>query len=128
MERVCSAAREALEKTSSSTKTAFRASSFCSDSTLAPSSPRFPIAAPHRSPEGAAGGSEEEEEGDAVAVEATATADFSLCAIAAAGDLFWCAWTLVHYALFTVWSLGFNTIADGGNDLHAHRHVGPNCQ
>jgi hypothetical protein len=64
-----SAAREALEKMSSSTKTAFRSSSFCSASTLAPSSPRFPIAALHRSPDdedadGAGAGPPDEDEGE----------------------------------------------------------------
>jgi hypothetical protein len=97
MVRAWSAAREALEKMSSSTKTAFRPSSFCSASTLAPSSPRLPIAAHHRSPDedaDTAGPPDEEEgEGDpetaAPCAGATATAaDFSLCAamIAAAAD------------------------------------------
>jgi hypothetical protein len=87
MVRAWSAAREALEKMSSSTKTAFRPSSFCSASTLAPSSPRLPIAALHRSPDKDAdtAGPPDEEEGDpetaAPCAGATATsADFSLCA------------------------------------------------
>lgn len=87
MVRAWSAASEALEKMSSSTKTAFRASSFCSPSTLAPSSPRFPIAALHRSPDAAAAGAPDDDEGDgdpeaaaAPGAGATAAADFSLCA------------------------------------------------
>jgi hypothetical protein len=98
MVRAWSAAREALEKMSSSTKTAFRPSIFCSASTLAPSSPRFPIAALHRSPdEDAAAGPPDEDEGEgdpdtaAPCAGPTATAaDFSLCAAmltAAAADL-----------------------------------------
>jgi hypothetical protein len=114
MVRAWSAAREALEKTSSSTKTAFRASSFCSDSTLAPSSPRFPMAEPHRSPEGAAGGAAEEEEVERDADEvaaATATADFSLCAIAA-GDLL--ATYCSSCTFFPLCPLGFAGTAEGG--------------
>jgi hypothetical protein len=72
MVRAWSAARKALEKTSSSTKMAFCASSFCSDSTLAPSSPRFPMAEPQRSPEGTAGGAAKEEEVDKDANEEAA--------------------------------------------------------
>jgi hypothetical protein len=93
MLRAWSAARDALEKMSSSTKTAFRASSFCSDSTLAPSSPRFPIAELHRSPPAPAGAPEEDEDAESTemdtgagAVTATVAPDLSLCAIAA-GDL-----------------------------------------
>jgi hypothetical protein len=68
MVRAWSAAREALEKMSSSTKMAFRPSSFCSASTLALSSPRFPIGALHCSPDdedadGAGAGPPDEDEG-----------------------------------------------------------------
>jgi hypothetical protein len=44
------AARDALEKMSSTVKTAFPASNFYSDSMLALSSPRLPITELHRSP------------------------------------------------------------------------------
>jgi hypothetical protein len=129
MVRAWSAAREALEKTSSSTKTAFRESSFCSDSTLAPSSPRFPMAEPHRSPEGAAGGAaKEEEEVDRDADEeaaATATADLSLCAIAA-GDLL-----ATYCSPCTFFPLCPSVLPElrreGPGKLWAHRQVGPGC-
>ncbi|RDX74367.1 hypothetical protein CR513_45887 [Mucuna pruriens] len=50
MERAWSAAREALEKVSSSTKTAFVRRSFWRDSRLEAISVRFVIAPLHRSP------------------------------------------------------------------------------
>jgi hypothetical protein len=77
-----SAAWDALEKMSSTTKTAFYARSFCSDSTVAPSSPWFPNMELHHSPP-PPDEDDDAESGSRSTTTGTTMPDLSLCAITA---------------------------------------------